>query len=42
MEAEVAKSLGDKVEIDMSYFDRLANEAQKTIEKFGDFEKFAG
>lgn len=42
MESDVAKSLGDKVEIDMSYFENLTNEAIKTINKFGDFEKFAG
>ena len=28
-------------EIDMSYYDRLADEAVKTISEFGDFEKFA-
>jgi len=40
MEAEVAKSLGDKVEIDMSYFDHLIDEAHKAINKFGDFDAF--
>lgn len=42
LEAEVAKALGDRVEIDMSYFDNLVDEAVKTINKFGDFNKFAG
>lgn len=28
-------------EIDMSYYDKLANEAIETISEFGDFEKFA-
>lgn len=40
MEASMAKSLGNDVEIDMSYFERLVFEAFKTIEKFGNFEKF--
>lgn len=40
MEAEVAKSLGDKVEIDMSYFNHLIEEAHKAINKFGDFDAF--
>ena len=29
----------DKYEIDMSYFERLADEAKKTIEKFGSYEE---
>lgn len=41
LEAEVAKGLGDQIEIDMSYFDKLVDEARKTIEKFGEFKEFA-
>jgi hypothetical protein len=40
MEAEVAKALGDKVEIDMTYFDNLVDTARKTVEKFGEFKEF--
>lgn len=40
LEAEVAKSLGDRVEIDMRYFDDLVDKARKTIEKFGEFQEF--
>lgn len=40
MEAHIAKSLGDEVQIDMSYFEKLADDAIRTIEKFGDFEEF--
>ena len=40
MEAEIAKSLGDKVEIDITYVYHLVDEAQKAIEKFGDFKEF--
>jgi hypothetical protein len=39
MDAEVAKTLPD-VKIDMSYFEKLANDAIKTIEQFGSFEEF--
>jgi sulfur transfer complex TusBCD TusB component (DsrH family) len=40
LEAEAAKDLGDKLEIDMTYFDNLIHTAYKTIEKFGDFDAF--
>ena len=40
MEAEVARSLGNAVEIDMSYFEKLIDAAKKTIGKFGDFDNF--
>ena len=40
IEADVAKLMKDKIEIDMSYFENLTNEAIKTINKFGDFESF--
>jgi energy-coupling factor transporter ATP-binding protein EcfA2 len=41
IEAEVAQKLGRDLEIDMTYFDSLAEEAVKTINKFGEFEGFA-
>jgi hypothetical protein len=41
LEAEVAKAMGDRVEIDMRYFDDLVDTARKTIEKFGPFDGFA-
>jgi hypothetical protein len=40
MEAEVAKSMGDDIEIDMTYFERLADTARRAIEKYGSFEDF--
>ncbi len=40
MEAEVAAKKGAKLEVDMSYFDKLKDNAIKTIEKFGSFEEF--
>jgi hypothetical protein len=40
MEASVAQNMGDKIEIDMSYFDRLIDDAKKTISKFGDLDGF--
>lgn len=39
LEAEVAKSIPD-LQIDMSYFAKLANEAVKTINEFGSYEEF--
>lgn len=41
MEAEMVEQLGEQAAdiIDMSYFERLANEAVKTIEKFGSFKE---
>ena len=39
MDAEVARLLGD-VEIDMSYFEKLKEEAIRTIEQFGSFKEF--
>ena len=39
IEADVAKALPD-LKIDMSYFDKIKDEAIKTIEKFGSFEEF--
>jgi len=40
MEAEVARNMGNQVEIDMVYFEKLIDAARKTIEKFGDFDSF--
>jgi hypothetical protein len=42
LEADVVEKLGEKAvgNINMSYFERLADEAVKTIQKFGDFEWF--
>ena len=40
MEAYVAEGLGDKLKIDMSYFEKLQKDAVDTIEKFGSFDKF--
>jgi hypothetical protein len=42
VEAEGAVELGerDKLDIDMSYFNKLKEDAIKTIEKFGSFEEF--
>jgi hypothetical protein len=39
IEAELAQSMPD-VKIDMSYFDKLKDEAVKTIEEFGSFQDF--
>jgi hypothetical protein len=41
VEADIAKTLPEEA-IDMSYFERLVDEARKTIEKFGDCEEFTG
>ena len=40
VEAEMVERDGRKVEIDMSYFENLANKAVATINKFGSFEEF--
>lgn len=40
LEADVAAGLGDKCELDMSYYDNLVENAVATIEKFGNFEEF--
>ena len=39
IEAEIAQSMPD-LKIDMSYFEKLKDEAIKTIEKFGSFQDF--
>jgi hypothetical protein len=40
MEADMAKSRGEEVEIDISYYEGLVDAAVKQIEKFGSFEEF--
>lgn len=40
LEAEIVKSLGKEKDIDMSYFERLADEAKEAINKFGDYDMF--
>jgi hypothetical protein len=40
-EADVVKAFPDRYEIDMSYFDRLADEAYKAIDYWGSFRDFA-
>ncbi len=42
MEADAAAELGerDDLVVDMSYFEKLKEEAVKAIEKFGSFEEF--
>ena len=40
LESEQVAEQGRQADIDISYYDRLADEAIDTISKFGDFEKF--
>lgn len=40
LEAEVVKKLHKEDDIDLSYFEKLLNDAVDTISKFGDFEAF--
>jgi hypothetical protein len=42
LEADASLEIGerDELEIDMSYFDKMKDEAIKTIEQFGSFEEF--
>lgn len=40
LEAEVALSVGKDQDVDMNYYDQLATEAIKTINKFGSFNEF--
>jgi hypothetical protein len=40
MEAETAIEAGDDLQIDMSYFEKLKDDAIKAIEQFGSFEEF--
>ncbi len=39
IEAEIAQTMPE-LEIDMSYFEKLKDDAIKTIEQFGSFEEF--
>ena len=40
LEAETVRLLGKEGDVDVGYFEALAEEAIKTIEKFGNFEEF--
>jgi hypothetical protein len=40
MEAHVAQGLGDELKIDMSYFEKLRDDAIAQIEKFGSYRDF--
>lgn len=40
LEVEMAKALGDKVEVDMSYFDKLVEDARNAIDYYGSFADF--
>lgn len=40
LESEMVKELGKEEDIDRSYYDKLVDEAVKSISKFGDFEWF--
>lgn len=41
MESEMVEVLGKEDDIDLSYFQKLVDDAVATISKFGDFEQFA-
>ena len=41
MEAEMVKDLGYEERIDMTYYQRLADEAKEAINNYIDFEYFA-
>ena len=40
MDATIAATMRDQLQIDMTYFDKLKTDAIETIEKFGAFEEF--
>lgn len=40
VESDMANQLGLELDIDMSYFEKLADDAKAAIEKFGSFEEF--
>ena len=40
LESEMVKSSGKEDKIDLSFYDKLADEARKAIEKYGDFDMF--
>jgi hypothetical protein len=40
VESEMANAKGSDLDIDMTYFEKLATDAKNTIEKFGSYEEF--
>lgn len=40
MESEMVRILGKEADIDISYYENLAEEARKAVSKYGDFERF--
>jgi energy-coupling factor transporter ATP-binding protein EcfA2 len=40
MEADIAATKGDKLQVDMGYFNKLRDEAIRTIDQFGSFDNF--
>ncbi len=40
IDSEVAKARGDELVVDMSYFEKLQDDALNAIEKYGDFKRF--
>jgi hypothetical protein len=40
LESEIVRDLGKESDIDRSYYDRMVDDAVKSISKFGDFERF--
>jgi hypothetical protein len=40
VESEMANAQGSDLDIDMTYFEKLATDAKNTIEKFGSYEEF--
>lgn len=42
VEAEMAQTMGDKLQIDMSYFEKLADQAWQAIDYFGSVHDFVG
>lgn len=41
MESAVVSNLGKEADVDMAYYQKLADDAVKAIEEFGDYKKFA-
>ncbi|MDR2774881.1 MAG: hypothetical protein LBC19_09095 [Tannerella sp.] len=40
LESEMVRELGKEAEIDRAYYDKMVDEAVRTIAKYGDFERF--
>ena len=40
MESEMVKILGKESDIDLSYYEKLVDEAAASIAKYGDFNRF--